>query len=363
MTQRLNSTPKQDGYRMPAEHEPHAAVWMAWPERCDNWRNGAKPAQKTFVEVARAIAKTTPVTMAVNAEQYDNARSRLPEEIQVVEMSTNDSWMRDIGPSYVVDDAGHRHGVDWHFNAWGGLMDGLYFPWDKDDQVARKMCEITGDETYRAPLVLEGGSIHVDGDGTLYTTEECLLHPSRNPDLSKEEIERQLCDHLSVEKVVWLPRGLYNDETNGHVDNIMHVVKPGEVVLTWCDDPADPQYEISREAFDALSSVTDARGRAIKVHKIPMPGPLFINEEEALSIDCSEGMEREAGERLAASYANYLITNGQIVLPLLDERFDAEVAEIMKRLYPGYDVSGVDAREILLGGGNIHCITQQVPRV
>ncbi|PSW06028.1 agmatine deiminase [Photobacterium lipolyticum] len=361
MSKQLETTPKQDGFRMPAEHEPQSGIWMAWPERTDNWRFGGKPAQATFVDVAKAISKNTKVTMVVSAGQYENARSMLPEEVQLLEMSTDDSWMRDIGPSYVVNDNGERRGVDWHFNAWGGLEDGLYFPWDKDDAVARKVCEALGDESYRAPVVLEGGSIHVDGEGTLYTTEECLLHPSRNPDLSKQQIEETLKTYLSVEKIIWIPNGLYNDETNGHVDNLIHVVAPGEVVLTWCDDEADPQYEISRKALDVLSTETDAKGRQIKVHKLPMPGPLYISESEASGVDVSDGMERVPGERLAGSYANYLVSNKHVIYPLLDHECDAEVGVLLQQLYPGYAITGVDAREILLGGGNIHCITQQIP--
>ena len=363
MTITYDSAPKNDGFRMPAEHEPQAMVWIAWPERTDNWRYGGKPAQQVFVNVAKAIAEVTPVTMAVSAAQYGNARRLLPDHIRVVEMTTNDSWMRDIGPSYVVNDKGERRGVDWEFNAWGGLVDGLYFPWDRDDQVASKICEIEGDASYRAPIILEGGSIHVDGEGTLFTTEECLLHPSRNPDLSKEQIEEVLKSYLAVEKVVWIPRGLYNDETNGHVDNLIHVVRPGEVVLSWCDDENDPQYEISREAFKILSETTDARGRKLVVHKMAIPGPLYIRDDEADGIDSCVGMGREAGERLAASYANYLITNNRIILPLLDPAKDGDAVALLRDLYPGFEVVGVEAREILLGGGNIHCITQQVPAV
>ncbi|MDG3087933.1 agmatine deiminase [Vibrio hannami] len=364
MSKRVGSTtPRADGYRMPGEHEPQDEVWMIWPERVDNWRNGAKPAQSAFVDVAKAIIQSTPVTMVVSAGQFNNARTRLPDEIRLIEMSTDDAWMRDIGPTYVVHDNGERRGVDWEFNAWGGLVDGLYFPWDNDDAVARKVCEINNDLSYRAPIILEGGAIHVDGEGTLYATEECLLHESRNPHLSKEEIEQVLCDYLFVEKIIWIPAGLYNDETNGHVDNLIHVVRPGEVVLTWCDDEEDPQYQISRAALDALQTQRDAKGRAIKVHKIPMPGPLYISEQEASGIDESTGMVRTAGERLAGSYANYLVTNDQIVYPLLDKQYDADVKSMLGELYPGYLITGVDAREILLGGGNIHCITQQIPRI
>ncbi|MGR3637408.1 MAG: agmatine deiminase [Shimia sp.] len=357
------STPTADGFFMPAEDARHDEIWMAWPERNDNWRNGAKPAQATFVEVAKAIAEVTPVTMTVSATQYDNARSRLPENIRVVEMSTNDSWMRDIAPTYVVNGDGERRGVQWEFNAWGGFVDGLYAPWDKDNQVAGKICDIHRDDSYKAGFVLEGGSIHTDGDGTLYTNEECLLHASRNPDMSKEEIEQSLKDHLGVEKVLWLPDGLFNDETNGHIDNLLHVVRPGEVILSWTEDKTDPQYEISQRALAFLNNATDAKGRNIKVHKVHIPGPLYFTEEEAAGIDMSDGMEREAGERMAGSYANFLITNGRIVLPLLDEKWDAEARTVLQEAFPDHEIVGVQAREILLGGGNVHCITQQVPAV
>ncbi len=357
-----NSVSRTDGFRMPGEHEPQEAIWIAWPERTDSWQWGAKPAQAAFVKVAVAIAEETPVNMIVSAAQYDNARLQLPPHVRVVEMTTNDSWMRDMGPSYVVNDEGERRGVDWEFNAWGGLTDGLYFPWDADDAIARKVCEFHGDDSYRAPFILEGGSIHVDGEGTVFTTEECLLHPSRNPDLSKEQIEEHLKEYLNAEKVIWIPRGLYNDEdTNGHVDNLMHVVKPGEVVLSWCDDPEDPQYEISREAMDILESTTDAKGRVLKVHKLPIPGPLYIREDEADGFDVCEGMERSSGVRLAGSYANFLITNNRIVFPLLCEKHDEEAKGILQDIFRGYEVVGVPARNILLGGGNIHCITQQIP--
>ena len=176
----IGSTPKADGYRMPAEFEPQDGVWMLWPERNDNWRSGAKPAQETFCQVARAIARFEKVTMCVSAGQYQNARARLPEEIRVVEVSSNDAWVRDCGPTFLVNGQGGLRAVDWTFNAWGGLYDGLYFPWDRDDQVAQKICEMADVDSYRTEgFVLEGGSIHVDGEGTLLTTEMCLLSAGR----------------------------------------------------------------------------------------------------------------------------------------------------------------------------------------
>lgn len=362
MSKFLKTLPADDGFRMPGEHEAQDEVWMAWPTRTDNWRYGGKMAQKAFTEVAAAISAYTKVVMIVPHDQFNHARALLPDAIKVLEMSYNDSWMRDIGATYVINDQGERRGISWQFNAWGGEVDGLYSPWDLDDAVAVKMLNITEDEIYTAPMVLEGGSIHVDGEGTLFTTEECLLHPSRNPNLSKQQIEQNLKNYLGVDKVIWLPRGLDScDETNGHVDNLLHVVRPGEVALSWTDDEAEELYQSCRQAYHVLSTEKDAKGRSISVHKLPMPGPLFRTEEEAEGIDHVYSMQRKAGEKLAGSYSNYIISNGAVIFPLLDATTDKQVKTILEKIFPKHHVIGVPCREVLLGGGDIHCISQQVP--
>ncbi len=362
MSATIDSTPAADGFRMPAEFEPHDGCWMAWPERSDNWRWGAKPAQLAYAAVAGAIAVSEPVTVAVSDAQFEHARSLLPPSVRVVELSTDDAWMRDTGPTFVLDGEGRRRGVDWRFNAWGGLEGGLYFPWDRDERVAAKVAEVEGADRYRAPLVLEGGSIHVDGEGTVLTTEECLLNPNRNPELSREQIEAALFDYLGAEKAIWLDRGVFGDETDGHVDNIACFARPGAVLLTWTDDEADPQHAISRDARERLEAATDARGRSLEVVLLPAPGPVTIAADEAAGVDAVEGtLPRRPGDRLAASYVNFYVANSRVVMPLLDERHDEEAAEILRAQFPGREVVGVPAREILLGGGNVHCITQQVP--
>jgi len=356
-------TPARDGFRMPAEWERHSGTWMLWPERHDNWRDGALPAQRAFAAVAAAIAQSEPVSMAVSAQQFEAARRALPPAVRVVEMSSNDAWMRDVGPTFVVNARGQMRGVDWIFNSWGGLQGGIYSPWDLDDQVAAKVLEIERCQRYRAPFVLEGGAIHVDGKGTLLTTEECLLNPNRNPDLRRGQIESLLEDFLGVRKIIWLGRGVFNDETDGHVDNLCCFVRPGEVALTWCEDRGDPQYDISHEAYEALRMARDVRGKPLKIHKLHQPGPLYMTAAEAAGIEAAPGCKpRRAGERLAASYVNFYIANRAIVMPLLDERHDGRAKAALARLFPGRKVIGVPSREILLGGGNIHCITQQVPR-
>jgi agmatine deiminase len=362
MPSTLSTTPASDSFWMPAEFEPHSGCWMLWPEQASLWRLAAKPAQKAFAAVATAIATSEPVTVGVSRDQFVNARAMLPDAIRVVEMSSNDAWMRDVGPTFVINKKREVRGVDWGFNAWGGLRGGLYFPWDQDELVARKVLEIEGRIRYRAPFILEGGSIHVDGEGTLITTEECLLNPNRNPHLDRGQIEILLHEYLGVSSVVWLGKGVVNDETDGHVDNLCCFVRPGEVALTWTDNKRDPQYRISQDAYERLMSSRDAQGRRFKIHKIPQPGPLYRTEVESRDVDTAEGAApREPGERLAGSYVNFYIGNSTVVLPLLDPKTDKAAARIVKRLFPERRVIGVQAREILLGGGNIHCITQQVP--
>lgn len=359
----IDSNPARDGYRMPGEFEPHDGCWMIWPERTDNWRMGAKPAEQAFIEVAKAISRFEPVTMCVSARQFTNARCKLPGNIRVLEISNNDSWMRDAGPTFVINDRGGLRLVDWIFNAWGGLDEGLYFPWDQDDLIPQKVAEITGADRYKAPLVVEGGAIHVDGEGTLITTEQVLLNRNRNPHLSREEVEGLLRDYLSVEKIIWIPRGCYNDETDGHVDNLCCYIRPGVVALNWTDDPNDPQYEISQEAYELLLGSTDAKGRSFEVHKLYMPSPVVITAEECEGVDQIAGtLPRREGDRLAGSYANFYIANGGIVIPLFDDPADQRALDTLKKLFPEREVVGVYTREVLLGGGNIHCITQQQPR-
>lgn len=360
---KLTTIPKQDGFRMPGEFEKHAGTYIIWPERPDNWRLGGKPAQEVFVKVAETIGKYEPVTMCVSKEQYSNARGMLPDYVRVVEMSNNDSWIRDCGATFVVNDKGDVRGVDWTFNAWGGLVDGLYFPWDQDDKIAMKMCELERVDRYRLDdFILEGGSIHVDGEGTVMVTEECLLSAGRNSNMSREEIEKVLCNYLNCEKVLWIPNGIYNDETNGHVDNMCNFVKPGEVVLAWTEDENDPQYQRSMEAYNYLSSVTDAKGRKLVIHKLLTPTPILITKEESLGVDAVDGtLPREEGDRMAASYVNYYVGNGFVALPVFNDPHDKLAIEKLQELYPDRVIEPIYAREILLGGGNIHCITQQVP--
>ena len=359
----LTSTPRQDGFRMPGEFEPHAGCWMVWPERPDVWRNGAKPAQTAYTAVATAIAQFEPVTMVVSANQFRHARSRLPSHIRVVEISNNDAWMRDTGPSFVVNDKGEVRGVDWEFNAYGGLEEGLYFPWDSDAILAQKILEITAVDRYKSPLVAEGGSIHVDGQGTLLTTEDCLLNPNRNPNLSQEEVENLLRDYLNVEEIIWLRCEVEGDETNGHVDQLCCFARPGEVVLTWTDDPDNVYFDVVREAYDTLMTSMDAHGRRFKVHKLPLSDPMSVTKEEAEGIEVTDvAYTRFEGMPIVDTYINFYIANGGVVVPTFNQpNKDQQALQVLAEVFPNRKVVGVPSREIGIGGGLIHCITQQQP--
>jgi agmatine deiminase len=232
-----------------------------------------------------------------------------------------------------------------------------------------------GTDVYDAQdFVLEGGSIHVDGEGTALVTENCLLSPGRNPHMTKEEITQKLKDYLGVSKVIWLKCGIYNDETNEHVDNICAFVKPGVVVLAWTDDVNDPQYEMSKSCYDILSTETDAKGRSIVIEKLYIPKPVCISEEECKGLDNMDfEPTRTPGERLAASYVNFYISNGAVVMPGFakpdaDDELNRSYAvsdkmafDRLAELFPDREVIQIYARDILIGGGNIHCITQQIP--
>lgn len=358
----IDSTPKADGFWMPGEFEEQEKIYMIWPERPDNWRDGAKPVQRAYVEVAKAISEFEPVTMLVSDQQFENCRANLPKEIKVVEMSSNDAWVRDSGPSFLVNDQGIKRACDWVFNAWGGLVDGLYFPWDKDDRVARKICELEGVDSYRTEgFVLEGGSFHVDGQGTVLTTEMCLLSKGRNPHLKKEEIEKKLCDYLGCEKVLWLKDGIDPGETNGHIDDVACFTSPGEVACIYTEDKNHPFYEAAQQAYRMLCQMKDAKKRKLKVHKVCCPEKAVTLGD--FNIDKIQGTaDRREGDICIASYLNFLIVNGGVIVPQYGDANDGLALEQIQGIFPDRKVVGVVTREIVYGGGNIHCITQQKPK-
>ena len=356
-------------FTMPAEYAPHRATLMIWPVRPGSWGKDPRAAQQAFVRVMEAITRSEALYLLAGPNHYEEARAataHLPR-VTVLAIDSDDAWARDVGPTFVRNSAGELRGISWSFNAWGGTVDGLYADWQKDDAVAQSFCAAIGLPCAdAAPFVLEGGSIHSDGEGTLLVTESCLLSAGRNPQMSRAQIEQTLCAWLGAKKVLWLPRGIDQDETNEHVDNVCAFVAPATVVLAWTDHPDDPQYALSRADLAYLQSVTDARGRPLQVHKLPIPDhPILCDEADCEAYAFAPGETvRTPGERLAASYVNFYFTNDAVLVPQFggdNAGSDARACRILAGLCPGRRVIGLPAREILQGGGNIHCITQQIP--
>ena len=356
----IQTTPKKDGFRMPAEFESHKSTWLMWPDRTDIYPYGAKAVQKSYVELAAIISKFEQVNVCVSKSQFQNARVKLPENVRVMEMSYDGGWIRDTGPTFLTNDKGTIRGVDWEFNSWGEQG---YFPWDQDNLVAQKVLEIENIDRYKCNLVLEGGSLNTDGQGTLLITEESVINPNRNPSLSKFEIEELLTQYLNVKKIIWLEKGIYLDEAGGHIDGLCCFLKPQVIALTWTEDKNDPQYEISRNAYDILSHAKDSKGNKLEIVKMHQPDPCYITKEESAWIDHIEGTApRNEGDRLPATYINFYFANNSIIFPTFNDKFDKINIEKLKEIYPERQIMPIFSRSILLGGGNIHCMTQQQPK-
>jgi agmatine deiminase len=320
---------------MPAEWARHERTLMAWPTRRDLWRDQLEAAREEYAATANAIAAFEPVTMVcASAEEATQASAALSTAAEVVELPIDDSWLRDCGPIFVVDGDGRRAGVHFEFNSWGGK----FTPWDRDAAVGGLLVEHVGDDCYKAPFVLEGGAIAVDGEGTLLTTEECLLNPNRNPGMSRAEIEAGLHDHLGADTIVWLGQGLVEDrDTDGHVDMIAAFTRPGEVLLQ-TPEPGAPSHE---RMADNRSRLTAA---GLDVVDFPILAAVEV-----------------AGEAVAVSHLNLYLCNGAAIVPLAGVDTDAEALERIAAAYPDREVVGVPGRVIAFGGGGPHCITQQVP--
>ena len=359
----LTTTPRADGFRMPGEFEPHDSCWMIWPYRPDVWRDGARPGQAAFLEVAAAIGRFEPVNMLIPPDQAAIVASRLPANVTAWAVPSDDSWCRDSGPTFVINDKGERRGIDWGFNAYGGYKEGLYFPWDNDALLASRILSLSDTPRYKAPIILEGGAIHVDGDGTLITTPDCLVNSNRNPDLSLAEIESILQAYLNIDQIYWLDCAVAGDETGGHIDQLACFVKPGVVMLSWTNDPGNPYFDVVRAAYETLSSVRDARGRQLTIHKLMLPEPMFLTAAEARGIQIHDkAMARLEGMPIADCYINFYIANGAVIVPTFNQpKADVLALETIARVFPKHHIIPVYAREIGIGGGLIHCITQQQP--
>lgn len=327
-------------YRMPAEWEPHERTLMAWPVH-PSWGLHLGSARTAYADLANTIADFEPLTMIVNPADAGAARRLLRGQIDVLEIPFESAWQRDSGPIIVVDDDGERLGVDFRFNAWGER----FLPYDQTAAATAAILEYLGIPRVESEMVLEGGSITVDGEGTLITTEQCLLNPNRNPELSRGEIEQELRDRLGVEKIVWLPVGIAADfATDGHVDAVCTFAAPGVVLLQACRNADHPDYERMAANGRALTGATDAAGRPFKVFELPdLPSESF-----------------EGGE-VGIAYANVYLVNGAVITGTGGYHSDEAAMEILAEAFPDREVVGVEARIISYAGGGPHCTTMQIP--
>jgi agmatine deiminase len=331
------------GLAMPAEWAEHELTLMAWPARLELWGAGLAEAKREYAAVAQAVAAFEPVLMVAPEGGATEVRDVCGAGVETIELPIDDSWMRDSGPIFVTAPQGRRAGVDFRFNGWGEK----FAPYERDDAMNGPLLAHLRVERLPSDLVLEGGSISVDGEGTLIATEQCLLHPSRNPALSRAEIEERLREHLGVAQVIWIANGLLEDhDTDGHVDNVAQFVAPGVVLAQTVDDASDPNHEPLAENVERLRDARDARGRRLEVIELGVLPRTDVR-----------------GEPGVVPYVNLYVANGVVVVPTCgdDADRDAEVLERLSTVYAGREVIGVPARMLAEGGGGVHCITQQVP--
>ncbi|MCI0412312.1 agmatine deiminase family protein [bacterium] len=335
-------------FRMPAEWEPHEGTWLAWPHNEDHWPGNFAPIPRVYAEIIRALVTSEDVFLCVNdADMEEFARMVLKENgitsvvldrVRFLHIRTDSSWTRDFGPIYVRDPDGNPVITDWIFNSWGGK----YPPWDQDDAVPQHAARILQQPLVQPGIVLEGGSIDVNGKGTLLTTEQCLLNQNRNPHLNREQIEDFLRKFLGATNILWLKEGIIGDDTDGHIDDIARFVDPRTVVCVLEENESDENYKILKSNHEALQQMHDQDGSPLNVIPLPMPDPVVYE-----------------GNRLPASYANFYIANRVIMVPTFRCRQDQYALATLRNLFPFREVIGIDCVDLVWGLGTLHCSTQQ----
>jgi len=358
--------PILDGYTFPFEGDKHEGTIILLPYREDTWELGGEVASKEFLNLVKAISKHEHVYLIKSKNvKYDTKDFEL-ENVSIHELEYDDSWARDNTLIFLKNKEGKLRAVDFGFNAWGGLVDGLYYPWDNDKKLGSELSKLFNIETYvDHDFILEGGSIHTNGKGLLITTEACLLSEGRNHNLTKNEIEQHLKEMLGQQKVIWLPHGIVNDETNEHVDNVCCFLDETTVALATSKDTSDLQYKWSMECKKILENETTVDGKKLNVFLINTPNPyLALTKEEANKIlEGPNAKPRKEGDRLAGSYINFYMGHDFIILPKFNVKEDDEAYDILNNFYKGSKkIYQIESRDILVAGGNIHCVTMQVTK-
>lgn len=338
------------GYRMPAEWEPHSATWLSWPHNPNTWPGqDMSEVEEVYVAMIRALDLGEIVNLLVNDNEtakYVSARLRQAgvtlNRVHIYLIPTNDAWMRDYGPNFLVRSAPDDRLAfnNWHFNSWGGK-----YQWDKDNRVGTSISELLKVPVFRPGIILEGGAIECNGQGICITTEQCLLNKNRNPGLGRKEMERYLRDYLNVQNVIWCQGEMEGDDTDGHIDNLVRFVNNDTVLCAWEEDPQDPNHKSLKENYTILKTATDRNGRPLNVVRLPMPG--YIGEKDT---------------RLPASYANFYIGNKVVMLPTYNHAHDVTARDLLQKYFPTREVVCIPCETFIWGLGGIHCVTQQQPR-
>ncbi len=353
MAEHEKKTPAALGFRMPAEWYPHRSTWLTWPTDPETWPDRVTHVEEIYLQMLAALTPHEIVDLLVDDEEAEQAVRRRCEfasvaNIRFHHVETVDSWIRDYGPNFLIGPNGEGAFNDWIFNAWGNKYEEL----KKDDSVPRRLEPVIGLPRFSPGIVMEGGSIEVNGAGCVLTTEQCLLNKNRNPQLRREEIEQYLKDYLGVAKVLWLGEGIVGDDTDGHIDDIARFVAPNVIVCALEDDPEDANYEILQDNLARLKSMTDADENPFEIVTLPMPGVVGGTTTGGRDL-----------ERLPASYANFYIANNVVLLPVFGHANDARAAETLQRLFPDRRVVPINCEPLVWGMGTIHCVSQQEPRM
>ena len=340
MSNSKTKDPRDLGLFMPGEWEKHTCCWMAWPARVDLWPN-IEATKKAYADVANTIAEFEPVNLLVLPSMLDDARAYLSKNVEIIEMSIDDSWTRDSGPNFLINDSGLLAGSTWEFNAWGDK----FRPYDQDALMGSRILDLVGVDEYTSTMIAEGGGITVDGEGTVITTESCFPNKNRNPHLTKKEIESELCRTLGASKVIWIPGDPDETGTDGHIDGIAAFIEPGRILVEISPDSSDPHYRVGQNNVKALKNIKDAKGRTLEID--------FIYEGDYSVLEFDE----------CRSYINSYLANGAVIVPGYNHERDLLAVETYQKIYPDREVVQIQISDIAIGGGGIHCITQQQPNI
>ena len=353
MTRALVQTPAQLGYRMPAEWNPHIATWLSWPKDAETWPGRVSAVEEIFLQMIAALTPNERINLLVDHEEMEHTvRVRCTaaslENIRFLHIPTVDSWIRDYGPNFLIDDYGHLAYNDWVFNAWGNKYEGH----KADDSIPSRLQNILNARRFEPGIVMEPGAIEVNGAGIVLTTEQCLLNPNRNPDLDRSTTEEYLKHYLGVQKVLWLGDGAAGDDTDGHIDEIARFVSPTTIVCGLEDDPLDANYKPLQENLKRLKKMTDANDQPFEIVTLPMPGIVGGNSTGTRDL-----------ERLPASYANFYIANSVVLAPVFGHANDERAVDTLQRLFPTRQIVPINCEPLVWGMGTIHCVTQQQPQI